>query len=614
MHVRRISISNFRGIKSGLIDLPKHSVLVGDNNSCKSTILEALDLVLGPERISRPDPIDEHDFYAGDYVLEDGTPIEIQIEVTIIDLSEEQRRIFADHIEFWDLTTCKLLEEGQADQVDQDQVVHALRVTFVGHYDAEEDNFRARSLFSSSINEDGDGTNFTTRDKRACGFLYLRTLRTGSRALSLERGSLLDIILKIEEKRPQMWENVLLQLRQLAVAEEPELGISDVLSRLQESVRSLVTSDWADAPKLRLTDQTRETLRKQLVLFIETGATDIQGNRHIAPYFHQGTGTINALVLALLSIIASLKESVIFAMEEPEIAIPPHAQKRMVMSVRHASAQAIFTSHSPYVLEEFDAEQVIVLTRENGALAGIPATLPPTVKPKAYRHDMRRRTCEALLARRVLVVEGATELLAYPAAFRRLANLDSGTYSSLEALGVAVVDAETDTQIAPLGKYFKDLKKSVFATCDLQLPAALEAMRAECDSVYESPESGFEELILGHSDYDALRRYAEGVEAQGDWPTHLHAFRPSVSGDEATTKLALRQFFTWQKASGTIATFLESCTEGEMPNHIPTVAKALRTSIMPTVSVAQVVEEPVEKIDEEEIAEDDDEIGSAPVG
>ena len=38
---------------------------------------------------------------------------------------------------------------------------------------------------------------FRKKDKRNCGFLYLRTLRTGSRALSLERGSLLDIILQM---------------------------------------------------------------------------------------------------------------------------------------------------------------------------------------------------------------------------------------------------------------------------------------------------------------------------------------------------------------------------------------------------------------------------------
>lgn len=67
---------------------------------------------------------------------------------------------------------------------------------------------------------------FKTSDKRLCGFLYLRTLRTGSRALSLVRGSLLDIILRLQEDKSfKIWEDVLEQLRVLPVAEKPELGI-----------------------------------------------------------------------------------------------------------------------------------------------------------------------------------------------------------------------------------------------------------------------------------------------------------------------------------------------------------------------------------------------------
>lgn len=42
--------------------------MVGTNNVGKSTICEALDLVLGPDRLNRFPPIDEHDFYNGFYL------------------------------------------------------------------------------------------------------------------------------------------------------------------------------------------------------------------------------------------------------------------------------------------------------------------------------------------------------------------------------------------------------------------------------------------------------------------------------------------------------------------------------------------------------------------
>ena len=52
MKVRRVSISNFRGVRSGSVLLDTRSLLVG-NAVGKSTVCEALDLVLGLERLYR---------------------------------------------------------------------------------------------------------------------------------------------------------------------------------------------------------------------------------------------------------------------------------------------------------------------------------------------------------------------------------------------------------------------------------------------------------------------------------------------------------------------------------------------------------------------------------
>lgn len=45
MRIVRLKIENFRGIKQAELILAHHTVLVGDNNIGKSTILEAIDLV-----------------------------------------------------------------------------------------------------------------------------------------------------------------------------------------------------------------------------------------------------------------------------------------------------------------------------------------------------------------------------------------------------------------------------------------------------------------------------------------------------------------------------------------------------------------------------------------
>jgi putative ATP-dependent endonuclease of the OLD family len=294
---------------------------------------------------------------------------------------------------------------------------------------------------------------------------------------------------------------------------------------------------------MRVSDLTRENLRRVLTVFMGTGATLEDGSAHAAPFQHQGTGTINTLVLALLSQIAELKQNVIFAMEEPEIAIPPHTQKRIVDCMRQRSAQVLFTSHSPYVLEEFDPANVLVLRREAGTLYSVATTLPPTIKPKAYRTEFRTRFCEAILARRVLIVEGRTEYDTIPAAARKLHELHPTEFRTLESLCVAIVDAQTDTQIAPLGQHFANLGKQVFAIFDQQTPAAKQAIQQVIPNSYESPENGFEDLLLNQCAEAALRRYALQIVSDGDWPSHLAQKTPRSITPLASLREALEVSF-----------------------------------------------------------------------
>lgn len=48
MRIARVIIENFRGISRANLLFPEHAVLIGDNNCCKSTVLEAIDLALRP--------------------------------------------------------------------------------------------------------------------------------------------------------------------------------------------------------------------------------------------------------------------------------------------------------------------------------------------------------------------------------------------------------------------------------------------------------------------------------------------------------------------------------------------------------------------------------------
>lgn len=63
MEIARLEIENFRGIREASIAFGRHSVLVGANNAGKTTVIEALALLFGRDRMVRP--LTEHDFFGG---------------------------------------------------------------------------------------------------------------------------------------------------------------------------------------------------------------------------------------------------------------------------------------------------------------------------------------------------------------------------------------------------------------------------------------------------------------------------------------------------------------------------------------------------------------------
>lgn len=573
MKIHSVAIENFRGIRSASLVLPDHAVLIGDNNTGKSSLLEAIDLALGPDRLNRRPPVDEHDFYRGRYLpVAAAQPTEksadapkILVEVTITNLSDEQQARFGDHLEWLQTGDGKFYDAPDPAGVDASGIAAALRVTFVGSYDVDEDDFTGATYFSRSLQESEAPVHFSKKDKQHCGFLYLRSLRTGSRALSLEHGSLLDIILRLKEIRPRMWEDTIGTLTGLDVAGAAELGISGVLESINASLKKYVPREWGAKPHLKVSNLTREHLRKVITAFIATGEGD-----HAAPFYRQGTGTINMLVLAMLSQIAEDKQNVIFAMEEAETAIPPYAQKRIVHELRKLSSQAIFTSHSPYVLEEFGLEETVILSRsDNGVLTQAKIELPESVKHKRYRQEFRTRFCEGLLSRRVLIAEGATEAAAFPVAARRLAELNPATYSSVEALGVCVIDAGTESQIADLAGIYKGLGKRTFALCDKQADAAKAAIEATVELLFMHSEKGIENLILKNTTQAALQRFAGLLP----WPPHLLAKYPDPKTQAVA---AVAEYFGWSKGNWGIADFLAQCSEDEIPAWLREACAALK--------------------------------------
>lgn len=579
MHIARVHIENFRGIHAAELHFDGSMVLLGDNNTGKSTVFEAIELAIGPDRLSRSQPIDEHDFFGGRYLDPFEDPIKIVVEVVIVGLDEGHLARFRNNLEFWRSADRSLLTAGEIAGVVQPGVEPAVRIRFEGAYDPENDDFGCKTWFAVPRQADGaPSSECRTTDKREFGFLHLRALRTGNRALSMERGSLLDIILKTYEVRTQMWEGLLGRLRTLDVVGDADAEFGVILVAIRDAMREIVPGEWADAPHLRVSELTREDLRRVLKSFLATGVPE-----YAAPFQHQGSGTINALVLAMLGLIAARRAGrVIFAMEEPELSLPPHVQKRVVDKVRSLASQALFTSHSPYVIEEFSPEKMAVLRRDaNGDLTSRNVELPGNLKLKVFRDGFRTRFCEALLARRVIVMEGKTELVAYTAAARRAAQLDPTNYQRLDSLGWVPFDAVGEGSVAPFAAFFRSLGKTVATIFDQQLPAAKAAIEASCDVAFEQPYQGFEDLLSAETLPVLQAWYVKHLLHVGEWPEALKGTLPAAGAEDAAFGPAFAALFTHKKGQDFVSIFFDNIEIGHMPATVLATLSALKAIAAP---------------------------------
>ena len=594
MRVRRLTIENFRGISSGQVDFSGHSLLVGGNNIGKSTICEALDLVLGQDRLSRRPIIDEHDFHKGRYLSEDGKQIEIIVRAILVDFSEEASRRFRRHLRRWNDSKSRFVDEdnGGPEAADQRGTTWALPLVFLGRYEPDEDDFIGNTFFDHPIEqldetdsaeqELGGGRRYFGREqKRLCGFIFLRALRTGSRALSLQRGSLLDTVLRLGGYGlTDMWEKTLSELREL----DPAIGEIEQLKKIRKEIRKRLArfvnlSPYNDATGFFASDLTRQHLRDVVRLFLAA-----QPAPHQLPFQKLGTGSINLLVFALLTFIADLKgkQSVIFAMEEPEIALPPHTQRRVGKFVLSEMGQAIVTSHSPYIIEQFEPDQIVVLDRASDAVLSSRTVELSEIKPKRYRRE-RRQMAEAVLSRAIIVVEGPTEAALFPVASEVLEASLSPAYEHLDLTGITVFSASGDNSVPIFGPFFKALGKPAFAFYDKQNTepdADTSAKLADYTQVWESPEKGIEVLLTTEVPVITLRRFLTTVKGRSDYPTNKGVIQDGMD-DEAVKKLAMAVLKARKGDNPPYAAFLiaECSDESELPATIRTILETVHASL-----------------------------------
>lgn len=381
-----------------------------------------------------------------------------------------------------------------------------------------------------------------------------------------------------------MWQDTLDRLQGLT----PPIGDVPQLKQIRTDIRErmgrfVALADGDDATAFFASDLTRENLREVVRLFV---AAEPVG--HSVPFARLGTGSINLLVFALLTVIAELKEkqSVIFAMEEPEIALPPHTQRRVSRFVLTEMGQAIVTSHSPYVIEQFEPQDIVILSRgADGVLEGAPIELGE-FKTKSYKTE-RRQFAEAILGRGVLVVEGASETALFPEASTVLErDLGSDAYMHLDFAGISLFTADSETAVPKYGPVFKALSKAAFAFYDKPNKAHTAEAVAKLDEYvahWQSPTKGIEVLLVSETTPTVHHRFLEAASARDDYPSHCGAY-DSALDDDATARALAIDVLKARKgdAYGYTALFIRQChSADELPMTIKKILLEIHAAMKP---------------------------------
>jgi predicted ATPase len=411
LRVAAVKIENFRGIRSGSLRFGKHPVLIGDNNAGKTTVIEALALVLGRDRLIRE--LTEHDFFGSHPQAAD----RIKIIATVTDFAGDD----PERSSHW-------FREGRAVVKWLDEVtgtVHPNRsqndwklccqIAVQARFDHESLSVDVVRYFHDHEDDidpfvDDAPAQVPRSLIQELSFYLIRASRSWDKVLSwgseLFRRTVLsnaaqpaDALLAERER-----------LRKPVQPIEEDPAIKDLIGRLNHEL-SLA---FQKAPKvqLRLTGTDSASVMDAVTAhFTRTNETAIPANR-------QGSGLVSLQGLLLLLELGRARADAggefVVALEEPEIHLPPSSQQRLIHRIQSLSTQTFVTTHSPLVASMADPTSVMVLQNCNGILTAEPlleAPLPAQThnwKRKLFQHS-RVDLLSALMQPTLMIPEGRAD-------------------------------------------------------------------------------------------------------------------------------------------------------------------------------------------------------------
>jgi putative ATP-dependent endonuclease of OLD family len=455
MRIRQVRIERFRGIR-GLTFAPGAStVILGPNNAGKSTVLEALDLLLhsgfGRPRAS---PV-EVDYFGRD------PSEEFTIEVVLGEFPPPFAAEVHEHLEGWNGESEEVAAEPEGDGVEP---VVRVRVRGTSDFD----------IVHEFAKPESNGARFPPRLRAQVGWVFDGRAREPARQLAFYQGAMLERLFGDVDLDPAV-ETLRRALGEGATAVNTEAAVSNVLAAIADDLRRLGLLEAAERPQFEIGALSKRELLQALRL-------SLPGAEAQVPVDRQGRG---AQRLLLVSVLLRLAEAAgvptIGGFEEPEEALEPLRQTqvaRMLAEIADRGGQIFVVTHSPEIARAFAVEDYLLL-QERGAGAGaclLGKALSEPVR-QSYERWLDRAVVRALFAHIPLLVEGPGDRAVIETFWRALAK--AGVVLSAEQLGLDVVNCEGAPEMPQMARLLAEAGKAVVAWVEQDRPDVLQRLREQ---------------------------------------------------------------------------------------------------------------------------------------
>jgi hypothetical protein len=509
MHVSEVILQRFHGWAGPVRFTPAElAVLIGPNSSGKTSLFQAIDVVLNPFRDAYRNRLDEHDYFGLD------TSEPVRIEVIVAGLNPDDLNYFEPYVEGRRADGSFGGWDSPQDEFDRSDLV--LRIEFRGIFGEPSRAFYARAEAREAP--------VRQADKVRIGWHYVRADMDPLHELAFFSNSVFSKLFDGADLSSQL-DAIRQGIEDTKGPLMAEEHVAETRMRLEQAARRLRLVDGPDALDFAVAGLSDRRVLQSLQLVLRGRRSD----KHL-PLASHGRGLLRVLLLTAILQQARLAESnLILAVEEPEQNLEPINQRlvmRSLLSTDAGAQQLMVATHSPDIAGSVPL-QALHLAREFSetpdlrSLRAIAAT-----EHKFFERHARGAVVDGLYADAVLLVEGATERGGLPvfwAAHRPGDGLDEHR--------IEIVACEGIKPMPSFVRFFKALGIPVIVLCD----------NDKSDDCAKIINAGPDLLIrwATHLDWEGVlgaespvrpvaTALEECMDTIGGWEEHEHSLRECV--------------------------------------------------------------------------------------